>query len=286
MRVRLLALLPAVAAVVALGIARADDGADQKKPAADAKKQCDDGCCGKDEKATKNDASAKKDDACEEGCCAKEKSAPVSAKQIECADCEKAKGPCAKCQEAVKSGAVAVLPIKGMACAACEGKVAGILDKIDAVAKFHVSSETNVAAVIVAPGRALKLSDVSKALEGTKFAVDEDAALHGRVTFAIDCEGCPECPLCPEGTKKDEASMKACADACSKKLSESLAKVEGVETVTPSTCAKTKAPLFTLQLAPASKVSIKQLRETVAGQKVKIADFLFLGAEESKKQQS
>jgi hypothetical protein len=268
MRVRLLSLLPGIVLGVAfLGIAAAQDAPKQdKKP-----------------EAKKDD---KKDDDCDEGCCGKD-AAKVSAKQMECADCAKnEKGPCEKCETAVKSGAVSVIPIKGMMCASCENGVAKKLDGIDEVAKFLVSSSKEVAVVVVAPGKVLRLSQLEKALEGTKFSVDETAALHGQVTFALDCDGCPACPACPEGTKADDASKKTCEEACSKKLGDALGKIAGVEKVTPSICEKTKKPLFTLQLAKDSKVSIKQLKDAVAAEKVKVADFVMFGAKEDKKSSS
>src|SRR5581483_4687410 len=100
MRARLLALAPVAVAVAffGFGVVHAQDSKDQKKP-----------------EAKKDD----KKDSCDEGCCGADKSAVTSAKQMECADCSKQDGPCAKCEDAVKNGAVTVLPIKGMACGAC-----------------------------------------------------------------------------------------------------------------------------------------------------------------------
>jgi len=259
MRARFLSIVAVAAAVAFLGIARADDDA-KKADKPEAKKDCKDGA---------------KDD-CGDDCCSKP-AEKVTAKQMECADCAKQAGPCAKCDEMVKSGAVSVVPIKGMMCPSCENKIAVKLDKVDQLAKFLVSSSKNVAVLLIAPGKALKLSELTKALEGTPGKVDEEAALVGRVNFTIDC---PPCPECEKGSKKCEGCEKG-----SKQLSDTLGKLAGVEKVSSGCCEKTKACFFTLQLAKDSKVSIKQLRDTVASTKmVTLADLVFFGApEEAKK---
>ena len=269
MRVRLLSLLPAVAAVAFLGLARADDTAkDDKKP------------------ETKKDEAKK--DSCDEGCCGAPAKSTVSAKQMECADCTKQDGPCAKCETAVKTGAVTVLPIKGMACGACATKVAAKLDAIDQVAKFLVSDKKGIAVVLVAPGKALKLSEVSKALSDLPFTVDEEAALHGRVSFTIACGESDECPCCgadKSDAKADAKAKEACspemAQACSKSIIESVSKLAGVEKVSECTCEKTKNKFYTIDLAKDSKVSIKQLRDTLAAStKARFADLVMFGAKE------
>jgi len=277
MRVRLLALLPVLAAVAFLGLAhvRADDSKDEKKP----------------DSAKKDDA--KKDDAkkdgseCDDGCCSKP-AEKVSEKQMECSDCAKnAAGPCEKCKVAVKSGAVSVVPIKGMMCPSCSTKVAKKIDALDAVAKYLVSSEKNVAVLMIAPGKALTLTELTKALEGTPGQVDDEAALKGQLHFTIDCGSCPSCPMCPEGAKKDEPKKddaasaeqaKKCAAECEKMISDAVSKLDGVEKVTACTCEKTGKKFFTVALKDDSKVSIKSLRDALAANtKARLADLVFLG---------
>lgn len=301
MTARFFSILPAIAAVAFLGfgVVRADEGKDQKAP--EAKKDCDGSGC-------KDDKAAKKDD-CEDGCCSKP-AAKVSAKQMECADCEKAGAPCDKCKTALKEGTVAVIPVKGMMCGSCENGVGKKLDGLEQVAKFMVSSKHNVAVVVVAPGKMLMTSVVKGALEGTQFSIDEEAPLAGRVSFSLDCSACgscemgkaeksgkkcdmcPEdakaekkadkkCDMCPDEAKKDDkkCEMKGEGEQCMKALCDELAKLQGVEKVSQTSCeGATKIPFVTLQLAEGSKVTMKQLRDTVVASKKKIGDFVFFGA--------
>ena len=260
MRSRLVSIAPAVAAVAFLsfGLAHADDSKDNKAPEKSAKPD-----------EAKKDEAKKDDDGCGDGCCGKE-AAKVSAKQMQCADCDKANGVCDKCKAAVKSGAVSVVPVKGMMCASCENGLAKKIDGIAEVAKFLVSSDKGVAVLVIAPGKTLKLADLSKTLTGTKFSVDEEAPLVGQVTFSVSGD-CPSCPMCDD-SKAEKADLGCCEDVLV-----AVSEIKGVDKCTVATVAGAEKA-FTVQLAEGSKVTLKQLRETVKTLKKSVTDFVFVGA--------
>jgi copper chaperone CopZ len=280
MKVRVLGIFAALAAVALFGVGSAfskDDTkpADAKKAdakPAEAKKDCDDGCCEGDKKdaGTKTDGAKTDEKSCpkgEEGCEGCGKSTATFSKAIACADCaQSADGPCAKCKTALAEGKVAFVPIKGMSCSSCEGAVSAKLEKMDNVAKFMVNHRFNGAGIVVTPGKTLLLSEITKALvDSPKFSVDETVALRGKATLQLSGVA-------------DDADLASACNAVYKLLGVGCSSC-GETSKACSNCKldeKAKTATVTLTLGEKTSVSLKALRDALGA--VKITDVAFFGA--------
>jgi hypothetical protein len=249
MRARFLAVLVAALGFGLMpGLVRAQDAPkpddSAKKDAAPAKKAC----CGDDEKCEKDGAGC-------EGCGATDKE---TTKRITCKACDNSvKGPCEACQTALKDGKVHMVPVSGMACSMCEGAVATKLEKVEGIEHYAVSHRFNAVAVFVEPGKTVKLSDVVKALAGTKFKVDEDAKLSGKYTLRLD----------------GVTDAKVAASIC-----ETICKALGIESCKNcSSCFDAKTATFTID-ATGKNVTIKSIKDKLAESKLQLAEIEFHGA--------
>ncbi|MEZ0228632.1 MAG: cation transporter [Planctomycetota bacterium] len=261
MRIKLMALL---VAALGFGFAPSFVNADETKKD---EKKCEEkqgGCC-KEGKADE----AKADEKAEGGCC-KDDAAKKAAKKDDCEGCGKdeksfskamtckactnsEKGPCEECIAAVKAGKVVVVPISGMTCGNCEGAVSAKLEKIDGIKKYAVMHRFNGAALVIEPGKTVKLSEIKKSLGEGKFQIDESAKLVGKLTLSIE-------------NSTDEKTMK--------KASEVLCALIGDKDCKEvSTCCA--GLTFT---ACGKNVTIKQLRDKLAESKIVLADIEYHGA--------
>jgi copper chaperone CopZ len=266
MRIKLMALL-----VAALGFGfapsfvSADEGCCKEEAAKKAAAAKKDGCC-KDEAAKKADE-AKNDDAPAGGCCKEEakkaakkddcdgcgKDEKAFAKAMSCKACKNSeKGPCEECIAAVKAGKVAIVPISGMTCGDCEGAVSAKLEKIEGIKKYAVMHRFNGAALVVEPGKTVKLSEIKKALGEGKFQIDESAKLAGKMTLKIE-------------NSTDEKTMKsACEILCA------LIGDKDCKDVT-TCCAGLSF------MACGKNVTIKQIKDKLAESKITLSDIEFHG---------
>ncbi len=242
----------------------------------------DEGCCKDGEKAAKKDEAKKAEGCCkdeaakkaeenkvDEGGCCKDEAAKKAAKKDDCDGCGKdskafakamsckecansEKGPCAACIEMVKSGKVVMVPISGMTCGNCEGAVSSKLEKIEAVQKYAVMHRFNGAALIIAPGKSVKLSEIKKALGEGKFQIDENAKLGGKMTLKIE-------------NSTDEKTMKSACDVLC-----ALLGIKDCKEVT--TCCS--GLTF---MACGKNVTIKQIRDKLAESKITLSDIEYHG---------
>ncbi len=255
MRVRFLTL---VVAALSFGFAplfvHADDTKKDQEPAAKKDKGCEDGC-------DKCDKAEKKDGDCE-GCGKASKDFP---KRIECKDCDNSeKGPCEKCETALKDGKVYFVPVTGMSCAMCEGAVSAKLEKIDGIAKYAVNHRMGVA-IFVEPGKTVKLSQIEEALGKGKFKIDETAKLAGKYTLQL--EGV--------NAKDEKAASTICDIICG---------ALGIDNCKNcSMCFDAKTSSFTLN-ATGKDLTLKTIKDKLAEYKYTIAGIEFHGpkAEDAK----
>jgi hypothetical protein len=242
---RLTVLAPVVVAALGFALApsmlRADDTKDQKKDEKVEKKDsgCGDGCC----------PEGKKDESGCEGC---GKGASTFAKRIECKDCAASTtGPCDTCKTSLKDGKVFFVPVSGMMCGGCEGAVSTKVEKMDNVKNYAVSSRFNALALFVEPGKTVKLSEVKKALDGTKFSIDEEAKLAGHYTLII----------------AGEHDQKTCSETCA-----ILCKLLGIKDC--KSCEKCTADGFEFD-ASGKDVTLKKIKDALAEKKIALADVEF-----------
>jgi len=241
MRVRFVALVVAALSLGVTGVYVHADDTKKDDPAANDKAKAD-----------------KKDDGggCDEGCegC---KDAKTSSKAIECKDCASSeKGPCEKCQTALKEGKVFFVPVSGMSCSMCEAAVGAKLDKVEGIKNYAASHRFNSVAVFVEPGKTVKLSDIETALGKGRFKIDETAKLAGKYTLRID------------GVTDEKVAASICETIC---------KSLGIENCKNcSNCFDCKTGTFTID-ATDKKITIKSIKDKLTECKLTLAGIEFHG---------
>ena len=160
-------------------------------------------------------------------------------------------------REMIAEGKANFLPISGMSCASCEGAVATKLEKVAGVEGYFVNAAMGGAALMIAPSKMVKLSEVTAALGEGKFKINETASVKGMITLMID------------GTTA----------AGAKEIDAKLAAIKGVKSEKNcSLDADKKCGTFTLVIDPKSEITIKTLRDALADMKAyAIKDMGFYG---------